>query len=149
MSTQLLSEALKADVLAYRGGIEAVAKKAGIKSLQQKLNPSCDRNKVTFEDLDKIMAVTRTERVLDAMCYRHRAAWIDLSKLAMLPCDASMLDNITDLVTRVGNLTSSVQKSLGDGEVDNDEMIELEEANMRLVQASLAVVERAKQFMVV
>lgn len=149
MSTQTLVQACRADVQAYPGGIEAVARKSGVRSLQQKLNEKTERNKVTLEDLDKIMAITRTEHVLDVVCQRHHAAWIDLSKLESLPCDASMLDNITELVTRVGNLTANVQTSLADGEVDTAEMIELEKANMRLVQASLAVVERSRQFMVV
>lgn len=148
MSTQTLIQACRDDVLAFQGGIEAVANKAGIKSLQQKLNEKTPRNKVTLEDLDLIMAVTRTDHVMDVVCRRHQAAWIDLSKLDSLPCDASMLDNITDLVTRVGNLTANVQMSLADGQVDKFEMIELEKASMRLVQASLAVVERSRQFMV-
>jgi len=61
--------------------------------------------------------------------------------------DMAMLDNITTLVTRVGELSAKVQKSLDDGRVSANELKELETAGMRLNQAVFYTIERAKQFM--
>lgn len=144
---QTLVEACQLAAKSFPGGIEAVSLQTGIKSLQQKLNPACERNKLSASDVDQILELTRAHEILDVMCSRAHAAWIDLSKLDGLPCDSAMLDNITDLVTRVGVLTQNVQASLADGVVDKDEMIKLEKAGLRLMQASLTVVERSKQFM--
>ncbi|WP_396586444.1 phage regulatory CII family protein [Bermanella sp. R86510] len=134
-------------VKSFPGGIEAVAAKTGIRSLQQKLNPACERNKLSAEDVDTILQLTRGYEILDVICKRLDAAWIDLSDLKRLPCDASMLDNITDLVTKLGVLTSNVQISLADGVVDVEEMHQLETASLRLISASMTVVRRAEQFM--
>ena len=134
-------------VKSFPGGIEAVAAKTGVRSLQQKLTPACDRNKLSAEDVDAILQLTRGHEILDVICKRLDAAWIDLSGLSSLACDASMLDNITDLVTKLGTLTQSVQVSLADGVVDADEMHELERASLRLISASMTVVRRAEQFM--
>lgn len=129
------------------GGIKTVASITGIGSLQQKLNPSCERNKLSVEDMGQILMVASCKQVLDVLCARAGAVWIDLSKLQGLACDSSMLENVTDLVTRVGELTAEVQKSLDDGEVDMKELRKLERANLALCQASMTVIERAKQFM--
>lgn len=134
-------------VKSFPGGIEAVAAKTGIRSLQQKLNPACERNKLSAEDVDAILQLTRGHEILDVICRRLDAAWIDLSDLKNLPCDSSMLDNITDLVTRLGVLTNNVQSSLADGVVDTEEMHQLETASLRLISASMTVVRRAEQFM--
>lgn len=143
-----LVNACRVVVKTFPGGIEAVAAKTGIRSLQQKLNPACERNKLSADDVDAILSVTRSHEILDVICKRLDAAWVDLSNLKNLPCDESMLDNITDLVTRLGSLTQSVQVSLADGVVDAAEMHELERASLRLISASLTVVRRAEQFMV-
>jgi hypothetical protein len=134
-------------VKSFPGGIEAVAAKTGIRSLQQKLNPACERNKLNAEDVDAILQLTRGHEILDVICKRLDAAWIDLSDLKNLPCDSSMLDNIADLVTRLGVLTNNVQTSLADGVVDAEEMHQLEKASLRLISASMTVVRRAEQFM--
>jgi len=147
MKTQNLDQACRDVVKAFPGGIEAVSQLTGIRSLQQKLNPSCERNKLSAADVEQILTVTRGHEIVDVICSRVDAVAIDLSKLESLPCDASMLDNITELVTRVGALTQNVQSSLADGVVDKNEMIDLEKASLRLMQASLTVVERSKQFM--
>ncbi len=147
MKTLTLDQACKEAVVGFTGGIEAVARATGIRSLQQKLNTASDRNKLSAGDVEQILKLTRSHEILDVICGRVDAAWVDLTELDNLPCDTSMLDNITDLITRVGALTQNVQESLADGVVDKTEMIELERASMRLVRASLTVVERSKQFM--
>lgn len=142
-----LVNACRVVVKSFPGGIESVAAKTGIRSLQQKLNPACERNKLNADDVDAILELTRGHEILDVICKRVNAAWVDLSSLSDLPCDASMLDNITELVTTLGTLTQNVQSSLADGVVDDDEMLALEKASLRLISASLTVVRRAEQFM--
>lgn len=144
--TKSLLQAVRESV-ADAGGIKTVAAITGIGSLQQKLNPSCERNKLSIEDMGQILTIASAKPVLDVLCARTGAVWIDLSKLQGLACDSSMLENVTELVTRVGVLTRKVQESLEDGKVDQGELKELEAASLHLCQASMTVVSRAKQFM--
>lgn len=133
----------------YRGGVPAVAGAMGWnpRTLQNKLNPTQETHKLTAIEVEGILALTHDARILDAVCAQYGAVWIDLQGLGGDAGDMAMLDNITETVTRVGDLSRKVQESLADGRVDADEMRALETAVMRLTQAGFAVLERARQFM--
>ncbi len=133
----------------YPGGVAGVAGVYGwsANTLQNKLNPTQNTHKLSALDAETILELTKDGRILDAMCSRFGAIWIDLRKVSGVASDMAMLDNVTDLVTKVGELTSTISKSLDDGVVKPDEARELEACTLRLTQAAYTVLERAKQFM--
>jgi len=149
-SSLTLGQACYQAVHDYKGGVKAVAAVHGRNSstLQNKLNPTQGTHRLNDEDIAEILSVTRDPRILDAACAAHGGAiWLDLSRVAGAATDMAMLDNITELVQRVGDLSGKVNQSLADGRVDQKELVELETATYRLVQSGFSVLSRAKQFM--
>ena len=143
-----LEQACYLAVHEYPGGVPAVAATYGNKAstLQNKLNPTQATHKISAVDVEQILELTKDPRILDAICARVGAVWINLGDMGG-GSDMAMLDNITTCVTRLGDLSTKVQQSLADGRVDADELKELETAVLRLNQSSFYVLERAKQFM--
>lgn len=131
----------------HPGGVRAVAATFGwnASTLQNKLNPTQTTHKLTANEVEGILDLTRDARILDAVCAKRNAVWIDLHRVAGVATDMAMLDNITELVQRVGELSGKVHSSLEDGKVDSDELSDLETAVFRLNQSAFHVLERAKQ----
>jgi hypothetical protein len=147
-TTLSLEQACYSAVHDYPGGVGAVAATYGLvpSTLQNKLNPTQNTHKLNASEVEQILELTKDPRILDAMCARVGAVWLDLGSMGG-GSDMAMLDNITTLVTRVGELSTKVQNSLEDGRVDASELKGLETAVLRLNQSSFYVLERAKQFM--
>lgn len=132
----------------YPGGVRAVAATYGWKAstLQNKLNPTQTTHKTTVAEFEGILQLTKDPRILDAVCAPVGAVWLNLLRVDGDATDMAMLDNITELVKRVGDLSAKVHSSLADGRVDPEELADLETATFRLNQAAFYVLERAKQF---
>lgn len=133
----------------YVGGVPGVAAVFGwnAKTLQNKLNPTQEGHKLTAREAQSILELTRDARILDAVCAQvPSATWLDHGELESQPCDMAMLDNISTMIARVGELTGKVQSSLADGSVDDKEMAELETTTSRVVQSVFYVLRRAGQF---
>ena len=147
-TTLSLEQACYSAVHDYPGGVAAVAATYGNNAgtLQKKLNPTQASHKTNAVDVEQILELTKDPRILDAICARVGAVWLNLNNMGG-GSDMAMLDNITTCVTRLGDLSTKVQQSLADGRVDADELKELETAVLRLNQSSFYVPERAKQFM--
>ena len=147
-TTLSLEQACYSAVHDYPGGVAAVAATYGNNAgtLQKKLNPTQASHKTNAVDVEQILELTKDPRILDAICARVGAVWLNLNNMGG-GSDMAMLDNITTCVTRLGDLSTKVQQSLADGRVDADELKELETAVLRLNQSSFYVLERAKQFM--
>jgi hypothetical protein len=147
-TTLSLEQACYSAVHDYPGGVGAVAATYGLvpSTLQNKLNPTQATHKLNASEVEQILELTKDPRILDSMCARVGAVWLELGNMGA-GSDMAMLDNITTLVTRVGELSKKVQQSLEDGRVNADELKELETCAFRMNQATFYVVERAKQFM--
>lgn len=133
----------------YPGGVAAVAAIIGCKAstLQNKLNPTQTTHKLLASEAEGILQLTSDARIMDAVCAQHGGAvWVNLGRVNGTASDMAMLDNITELVKRVGDLSARVHESLADGVVDRDELARLETATLRLTQSAFQVLERAKQF---
>lgn len=115
------------------------------RTLQNKVDPAQPSfiNLVEFED---VLSATRSRQVLDAIGAITRTTWVDLGQFDAVG-DLAMLDTVTQLVKRVGELSGTVHSALADGVVDTKELADLEHDLARLVAAGHAVVERAKQYM--
>lgn len=134
-------------VQSFPGGAPAVAGAFGWnpRTLQNKLNPT-QPHKLTAEEVEGILQLTRDSRILDAIGSSASAVWIDVSEIEAIADDMAILDNVTKLVQRVGELSGKLHSSLADGEVDQNEMADLQSATIALTQSAFAVLEKAKQF---
>ncbi len=133
----------------YPGKVAAVAAtfswNAG--TLNNKLNPRVSSHKLLASEVESILQLTQDPRILDAMCAQVPGTiWFNLGSVDGEPCDMAMLDNITEMIDRVGKLAGKVRESLEDGNVNPQEARELETATIRTNQAVQAVFKRVKQF---
>lgn len=133
----------------YQGGVPAVAASFAWnpRTLQNKLNPTQKTHKLTANEVEGILQLTGDGRILDALCAQRQAVWVDLSALDIQTSDMAILDGVNDLVNKVGKLTAEISKSLSDGQVDENELAQLEQALMDMNKSGFAVIEQCKQFM--
>lgn len=132
----------------YTGGVVAVAAVFGwsANTLQNKLNPTQVQNKLTAFEAVQILQLTKDVRILDAVCQPVNALWIWGESYEQVAGDMAMLDNVTELVQRTGELAGEIQKALADGVVDPDEIKRMQFALYRLQQSGFGAVKRAEQF---
>tara|TARA_R110001583_G_scaffold34551_1_gene115882 strand:- start:30492 stop:30962 length:471 start_codon:yes stop_codon:yes gene_type:complete len=135
-------------VHAYPGGVKAVAAVFGWNpaTLQNKLNPTQGTHKLLAAEVEQVLMLTRDARILDAICAPVNALWLWGDEFAGVSGDMGMLDNVTQLMTRVGELTRSIHDSLADGQIDHDEMRTLQHLMYRLMQSGQGVLQRAEEF---
>tara|TARA_R110002167_G_scaffold98718_13_gene259448 strand:+ start:1723 stop:2208 length:486 start_codon:yes stop_codon:yes gene_type:complete len=132
----------------YTGGVVAVAAVFGwsANTLQNKLNPTQAQNKLTAFEAEQILQLTKDVRILDALCQPVNALWIWGEPYQQVAGDMAMLDNVTELVQRTGELAGEIQQALADGVVDRDEIKRMQYALYRLQQSGVGAVKRAEQF---
>lgn len=130
-----------------KGGVVAIAAAYGFnpRTFQNSLNPSQTTHTLHAEHLEAVLEYSQSPLILDAIGRLANCTWVPLGNGEL--GDMAMLDAVTELVTRVGELTRSVQESLDDGRVDQDEWAGLQEALSRLVSAGHGVLKRAEQYM--
>ncbi|RMH85206.1 hypothetical protein EA796_06770 [Pseudomonas sp. AOB-7] len=135
-----LPQALYHAVHQYPGGATAIAAVDGALSpstLNHKLsltgtNP---KHRVNIDELQLILDLTRDPRIIDALL--HPIGWvgIDVSTLSEADTPQSLMAGIGELLSREGELSTHMSKSLDDGRVDDDELAEFELLAERTVQA--------------
>lgn len=135
-----LPQALHHAARSYPGGATAIAAVDGDISpstLNHKLsltgaNP---KHRVNIDELQLILDLTRDRRIVDALL--HPIGWvgIDVSELSETDTPQSLIAGIGELLSREGELSTHVSKSLDDGEIDDDELAEFELLAERTVQA--------------
>lgn len=131
-----------------KGGVVAIAASNGYnpRTFQNCLNPSSENNHFRLEHFEAVLEWTRSPLILDAVGALANVTWIDLGQFESVG-DMAVLETITDLVSKVGKLTQSLQDALADGRVDEDEMYQLKAASRDLQAATHAVLMRAEQFL--
>lgn len=135
-----LPQALHHAARDYPGGATAIAAVDGAISastLNHKLsltgtNP---KHRVNVDELQLILDLTRDRRIVDALL--HPIGWvgIDVSELSETDTPQSLIAGIGELLSREGELSTHVSKSLDDGKIDDDELAEFELLAERTVQA--------------
>ncbi|WP_421865194.1 phage regulatory CII family protein [Motiliproteus sp.] len=131
------------------GGVPKIAAVFGesASTLQNKLCPSSNKSqRITDLDIEQILLETRDPRILDAICQPLNVVWLWGDDFAGAAGDMAMLDNVTELVKRTGELAGEIQAALADGKVDPDELRRMQFALYRLQQSSYGAVTCAAQF---
>lgn len=142
----LLEQALHRAAKAYPGGVAALAGMFGRNphTLQNQLNPT-QGYPPNIEILEEVLSATKSPLILDAIGRQAGVIWLEAGIDKQLG-DTAMLERITALSVKVGQLCQSVNDSLLDGQVTPEELEMLEQNARELAQAGHAVVENAKQF---
>lgn len=132
----------------YVDGIDGIARAYGFNAttFQHKLNP-VNPGSPNLKEFEAVLRATGSNVVLDAIGRITNCMFIPLNQFDHIG-DMAVLDTVTQLVQRVGQMTGDLQKALADKKVTKRELRQLENDFAQIAAAGYAVVERAKQFMV-
>lgn len=133
-----LPQALHHAARDYPGGATAIVAVDGIMNattLNHKLSLTNSTHTPNIRDLELILDLTRDERIVDAIL--HPIGWvgIDVSGLSETDTAKSLLSAIGGMLSREGELTNHLSKSMEDDHLDCDELAEFELLAERMVQA--------------
>ena len=124
------------------GGCEAIAPRMGMSEaiLRNKANPNASANKPTLDDADRLMGVTGDYRVLEALAQNHGFV---LTKLEDQPAsDMGVLENVTCIWQRLGDVANEVHKTLEDGRVEQHEVMAVRAAVFKAFRPMMQLIER-------
>lgn len=123
------------------GGAEAIAARLGMSAqvLRNKANPNSTTNKPTLDDADRLMGVTGDFTILHALAEQHGFV---LTKLDEQPAsDMAVLENVTNIWQRLGDLATEVHKTLEDGRVEPHEVDACSAAAFKAVRPILQLID--------
>lgn len=123
------------------GGAEAIAGRLGMSAqvLRNKANPNSATNKPTLDDADRLMGITGDFSILHALAEQHGFV---LTRLDDQPAsDMAVLENVTNIWQRLGELATAVHKTLEDGRVDAHEVDACSGAAFKAIRPILQLIE--------
>lgn len=110
------------------GGCAALAVRLGMSPtiLRNKANPNSTANVVTIDDIDRVMELTGDYRVLHALAETHGFV---CNKIDEVPAnDMAVLESVTDIWQKLGQVGTQVHTALADGQIDRHEVENIESA---------------------
>ncbi|MCE4070133.1 MULTISPECIES: phage regulatory CII family protein [Pseudomonas] len=121
----------------YPGGAVALAAVEGVNSttLSHKLSLTNTTHTPNIRDLELILDLTRDPRIVEAILSPIGWIGIDVSDLRETDTPKALLTGISEMLSREGDLTQHLAKSLDDDVLTSDELAEFEALTERLVQA--------------
>ncbi|MBB3192071.1 phage regulatory CII family protein [Halomonas cerina] len=129
----------------YPGGVKAVAAIYGLNAttLQHKLSPTHDSHRANIDDIEAVLGATRDPRILDSIGeLAGGCLWVCPVERRLAPRPAEQLDvleHLSRLHDRLGDMISSVRTSLEDGVVDDHERAELRKRARQTMEAVLSL----------
>jgi hypothetical protein len=124
------------------GGCVALAARLGMSAtiLRNKANPNNDVNVVTIDDIERVMALTEDYSVLHALAEAHGFV---LTRLEEQPAsDMGVLENVTSIWQRLGDVANEVHNTLEDGRVEPHEVEHVRAAVFKAFRPMLQLIER-------
>lgn len=112
----------------YPGGCESLAPRIGMSPavLRSKVNPNTDTHKLTIQDAVRITDVTNDERIIEAWATERNSVLVKLPAASDEPDNEEILEKFLKLTMQYGELARRHQEATQDGEVDDQEMSDLE-----------------------
>lgn len=124
------------------GGCDALAPRMGISAtiLRNKANPNSATNKPTLDEADRLMGITGDYRVLHALAQNHG---FTLTKVDEEPAtDMAVLENVTHIWQRLGDVANEVHETLKDGKVERHEVAAVRAAVFKAFRPMMQLIER-------
>lgn len=103
----------------YPGGSEALAPRLGMSAaiLRGKVNPNTDRNLLSLQEADALMARTGDFRILHALCAQHGF----VAQRSDAPESGSLISALLQAAAAKGDLAELVSSALDDGRISPNE----------------------------
>jgi hypothetical protein len=124
------------------GGCIALAARLGMSAtiLRNKANPNNEANVVTIDDIERVMSLTEDYSVLHALAESHGFV---LTKLEEQPAsDMGVLENVTCIWQRLGDVANEVHMTLEDGRVEQHEVERVRAAVFKAFRPMMQLIER-------
>lgn len=124
------------------GGCESIAPRMGMSAaiLRNKANPNSATNKPTLDDADRLMGVTGDYSILHALAQNHGFI---CTKVDEQPAsDMAVLESVTDIWSKLGQLGAEVHKALADGRIEPHEVKAIETLTFATFRPMMQLVER-------
>lgn len=127
----------------YPGGSESLAPRLGMSAavLRNKVNPNNTTHHLTLAEADRLLAITGDHRLLHALAAQH-------GQVVVTPagsdgaCDMAVLEVISAIWSRSGDLGSAVHSALADGQLTGVELSQIHAAAYAVQQRMAALLER-------
>lgn len=123
-----ITDAAYSTVHDYPGGSEALAPRLGMSAavLRNKVNPNNDTHHLTLAEASKLIGITGDARLAHALASTH--GLICLSGAEGEVSDMAVLEMVTSLWSKNGDLGQIVHRALSDGVLSRKEMKEIRSA---------------------
>lgn len=129
----------------FPGGVGAIAGAHGVSpaTLQNKLNPNLETHVMNIRDMELVAISTQDQRILHSVCAMFNAGFFLYPDIG--EADSALFARGADLAREFSELMATVQASVADGRVTEDEVQALDKAFNELMGSGKALIETAKQ----
>lgn len=126
----------------YRGGSEALAPRMGMSAatLRGKVNPNTDRNLLSLQEADTLMARTGDYRILHALCAEHGF----IAQRVDAPESGSLITALLSAAAAKGDLAELVSEAMADNRITPNEADAIARACQQVMAALVQVSQHAE-----
>lgn len=126
----------------YRGGSEALAPRMGMSAatLRGKVNPNTDRNLLSLQEADTLMARTGDYRILHALCAEHGF----IARRVDAPESGSLITALLSAAAAKGDLAELVSEAMADNRITPNEADGIARACQQVMAALVQVSQHAE-----
>jgi hypothetical protein len=126
----------------FPGGCEALAVRMGYTAglLRNKANPNSTTNVMTMDDASRAMDITGDYSVLHALAREHGFVCTKLDQ--PVASDVALLDTVTNIWAKLGELGRQVHEAVADGRIDRTEANSIESAAFTAVRPIMELLAR-------
>lgn len=138
-----ITDAAYSTVHDYPGGSEALAPRLGMSAavLRNKVNPNNDTHHLTLAEASKLIGITGTASILHALAAQHGYVATAVEADAVVS-DLAVLELVTQVWRRNGDVGAAVDETLADGRVELREIARVKEAIYRVQAAMQSMLDR-------
>ncbi|MGS7841830.1 phage regulatory CII family protein [Stenotrophomonas forensis] len=126
----------------YPGSSEALAPRMGMSAatLRGKVNPNTDRNLLSLQEADALMARTGDYRILHALCAEHGF----IAQRVDAPESGTLITALLSAAAAKGDLAELVSKAMADNRITPNEADDISRACQQVMAALVQVSQHAE-----
>ncbi|MCJ8005715.1 phage regulatory CII family protein [Staphylococcus aureus] len=126
----------------YPGGSEALAPRMGMSAatLRGKVNPNTDRNLLSLQEADTLMARTGDYRILHALCAEHGF----IAQRVDAPESGTLITALLAAAAAKGDLAELVSEAMADNRITPNEADAIARACQQVMAALVQVSQHAE-----
>lgn len=138
-----ITDAAYSTVHDYPGGSEALAPRLGMSAavLRNKVNPNNDTHHLSFAEASRIIGITGDVRMVHALAAQHGLICTSVETHAPAS-DLAVLELVTQVWRKNGNVGAAVDDTLADGRVEHREIEKVKDSIYRVQVAMQAMLDR-------